>query len=173
MTPETLYANHASSLNMDNPVLLSATPSRNVSIQVSWGIFIISGVKAPWALPFTSSSKRYYIHNVVVTIDTVIHNLMLYTYWNTCFEPRASTKREYCDFCWNPGPQEPQRNPPSLTRYPSWPRDPSAYDKIVCPLQKQLSEWEHEKHSTCSWKHCVSSCASLRPALNGIGIIFV
>jgi hypothetical protein len=33
-----------------------------------------------------------------VTIDTVIHNFMWYTYWNTFFEPRASTKREYCDF---------------------------------------------------------------------------
>ncbi len=32
-----------------------------------------------------------------VTIDTVIHNRMWYTYWNT-FEPRESTKREYCDF---------------------------------------------------------------------------
>ncbi len=65
MTPETLYANQASSLNMGSPVLLSVTPSTNVSIQVVWGSFIISGVKAPWASSFTSSSKRYCTHNVI------------------------------------------------------------------------------------------------------------
>ncbi len=44
------------------------------------------------------------------TIGTVIHNLMWYTYWNTCFDPKASTKREYCDFSllksWPPGALE-------------------------------------------------------------------
>ncbi len=34
MTPETLYTNQANSLNRGSPVLLSVTPSRNVSIQV-------------------------------------------------------------------------------------------------------------------------------------------
>jgi hypothetical protein len=64
-------------------------------------------VKAPWTSSFTSSSKRCYIHNVSVTIDTVIHNLMWYTYWNTCFETRSSTNIEYYDFIvvksWTPG----------------------------------------------------------------------
>ena len=55
----------------------------------------------------------------------------------------------------------------SLTRYPSWPRDPSPCNKIVCPLQKQMSEWEHENHSTWSWKHCESSFSSFRPVPNG------
>ena len=45
-----------------------------------------------------------------VTIDTVMHNLMWYTYWNTCFEPSASTKRAYCDYSllksWPPGALE-------------------------------------------------------------------
>ncbi len=56
MTPETLYENEKSSLNMDSPVLLSVTPSTNVSIQVAWGSFIISGVKAPWASSFKTDT---------------------------------------------------------------------------------------------------------------------
>ncbi len=66
MTPETLYANQASSLNRGSPVLStgSVTPSRHVSIQVAWGSFSISGVKAPRASSLTSSSKRYCTLNV-------------------------------------------------------------------------------------------------------------
>jgi hypothetical protein len=43
---------------MGSPVLLSVTPSRNVSIQVARGSFIISGVKAPCpSRPVASSQK--------------------------------------------------------------------------------------------------------------------
>ncbi len=42
MTPETFYTNQASSLNRGSPVLLSVTPSRNVSIQVVWGRFSLA-----------------------------------------------------------------------------------------------------------------------------------
>ncbi len=56
MTPETLYANQASSLNRGSPVLLSVTPSKNVAIQVSWGSWSISGVKSPCVSSLTSSS---------------------------------------------------------------------------------------------------------------------
>ncbi len=77
--------NQTNSLNMVSPVLLSVTPSTNVSIQVFGGNFIISGVKAQRALSFTSSSKRWCLR------DHVIHST----------EPSS---------CWNPWPQDPLRS---------------------------------------------------------------
>ncbi len=43
-------------------------PSRNVSIQVSWGTSIILGVKIPWTSSFTSSSKRWCAYHVISSV---------------------------------------------------------------------------------------------------------
>ena len=42
-----------------------------------------------------------------------------------------------------------QKNPPSLTRNPSWPRHACSSDKIICPWWKYLSVRDHENHSPC------------------------
>ncbi len=85
MTSETLYTNQTSSLKMGSPVLLSVTPSTNVSIQVVWGNFIISGVKTPWTSSFTSSSKGYCTVYTMLSVefDRVIRNVMSCRYWHT------------------------------------------------------------------------------------------
>lgn len=99
MTPETLYANQARSLNRGTPVLLSVTLSTNVAIQVAGGSFSISGVKAPCASSLTSSSKRYCTCNVVSHDCVSMHTKKDYgLYTVTCLEPTASTNISYCAF---------------------------------------------------------------------------
>ncbi len=101
--------NQSSSLNRGSLVLVSVTPSRNVGIQVGWGI--ISGVKGPWVSSLTSSSKRYCTPNVVTLncVKRVPRKSLYYTESPTCT------------------PQYPQTS------------DTCPSEKIVCPWQKQLS----------------------------------
>ena len=62
---------------MGGPLLLSVTPSKNVSIQFSESC-IISGVKVPWPSSFTSSSKRYRRLNTDTIVTDVVLHLVSY-----------------------------------------------------------------------------------------------
>jgi hypothetical protein len=86
-------------------------------------------------------------------------------YWQTSFNTTSSTNMVYLVFFL-------LKSLPPRTLQKSVITDhmsvliPSSislnFGKFVCPLQKQLSEWEHENHSTCSWKHCAPGEGQVR-----------
>jgi hypothetical protein len=83
---------------------------------------------------------------------------MDYTF--TCLESTVSTNISYCVFILikslSPGVLEKSSITDQISQYPSWHRYPCPSDKIVCPLQKQVSVRENEKHSTSSWTRCTT-----------------